>query len=117
MLKVKGLIEREQVRIGDIISYPEGKIATVAQTKMNYGCFGIVKNELGHFQTVSYAGKSLTYYGNIYEMAAQSRQDYESMENFKRMKISGGCRLNDESNPFSPDYVDPQNPFKPRSED
>jgi uncharacterized protein YkvS len=85
MFKVKSLIARSEVKVGDIISYPEG--VTTVVTLVITSHFNIIKKN-GTMDTVSKSGAELTYYGNIFNMPAESKADYESMQNFRTLKLS-----------------------------
>ena len=90
-LKVVGLIERKNVRIGDIISYPEGSISIVSQpgdVNESYATFQILQGSTGTPYDVRYWGVELTYYGNLFDFKGQSIEDWRSLEDFKRWKLS-----------------------------
>jgi uncharacterized protein YkvS len=86
MLKVKGLIKRSEVKVGDIISYPEG-VATIV-THVWSDKFNVI-NKRGTIDNISTSGSELTYYGNLLDMPVESKADYESMQNFRTLKLSG----------------------------
>lgn len=82
-LKVAGMIQREEIEVGDIISYPEGYTSLVIRVEG-----GAFFTHLEPMNPIIMSGSSITFYGNISDFKAQTRDDYNALLKFRVDKLS-----------------------------